>query len=67
MGPWEFLIAVCSGYIGLVVGFHVADRWAEGRKRDRRVEEWTRMVRKNYTKDWEARTQRVPVDEKTDN
>tara|TARA_B100001250_G_C19304239_1_gene573295 strand:- start:191 stop:385 length:195 start_codon:yes stop_codon:yes gene_type:complete len=62
MNPWEFLLAVCSGYLGLVVGFHFISRWAEGRRRDKRVEEWTRMVRKNYTKDWESQTMRDKID-----
>ena len=63
MGPWEFLIAVCSGYLGLVVGFALADRWAEGRRRDRRVEEWTRMIRENQARkrdehEWATKTWR---------
>ena len=53
MGPWEFLIAVCSGYLGLVVGFHIVDRRRSDRRRDRRIEEWTRMVRKEQTRKWE--------------
>jgi hypothetical protein len=67
MGPWEFVIAVCSGYIGLAIGFHFADRWVEGRRRDQRVEEWTQMIRENQTKGWESRTQRDPVSAKKDN
>ena len=39
--------------------FWVLDRWAEGRARDRRVEEWTRMVlEKQKKRDWATRTYR---------
>ena len=53
MGPWEFLIAICSGYIGLVIGFQLVDRRLSDRRRDRRIEEWTRMIRKNQTRKWD--------------
>jgi hypothetical protein len=42
---WEFLVAVTSGYVGLVVGYTALSRWTEGRRRDRRVKEWVQMVR----------------------
>ena len=60
MNPWEFLLAVCSGYLGLVVGFYIFDRIIEGRARDRRVKLWTEMVlRKQRTKKgWESQTMR---------
>ena len=53
MGPWEFLIAVCSGYLGLVVGWHLVDRQLSDRRRERRIAEWTRMVRANQTRKWD--------------
>ncbi len=60
MGPWEFVIAVCSGYIGLVVGFALAERWASDRRRDKRVEEWTRMIREKRKNgdEWASKTWR---------
>jgi len=60
MSPWEFLLAVCSGYLGLIVGFHVIDTIAENRARDRRVREWTAMIleKKKNKKDWQTQTLR---------
>ena len=60
MGPWEFLIAVCSGYLGLVVGWHIIDRQLSDRRRDRRIKEWTRMIREKRKNgdEWASKTWR---------
>ena len=61
MSPWVFLLSIVSAYVGLVIGFHFVDRWAESRARDRRIKEWNEMVRKNQEKkDWATRTYRDP-------
>jgi len=66
MDWWMFLVSVLSAYIGLVIGFHLVDRWAENRSRDRRVKEWVEMVKKQRAEKegWETRTIRDNWDEK---
>ena len=60
MAPWEFVLAVSSGFLGLLFGFKIIDRIFDNRRRDRRVEEWTRMVleKKREKKDWYTKTYR---------
>ena len=59
MNPWEFLLSIFAGFCSMLALFWVLDRWAEGRARDRRVEEWTRMVlEKQKKRDWATRTYR---------
>lgn len=60
MAPWEFVLAVFSGFFGLLIGFNIIDRIAENRRRDRRVAEWTRMVLEKQRKkeDWYTKTYR---------
>ena len=60
MAPWEFVLAVFSGFVGLLIGFNIIDRIAENRRRDRRVAEWTRMVleKQRAKEDWYTKTYR---------
>ena len=45
MSAWEFVCLMTGGYIAIVILFKVIDRWIEGRNRDKRVAEWTQMVK----------------------
>ncbi len=61
---WAFPIGVMAGYVGLVVGFYLLDRWRADRVRDKRVDEWVQMVREqrqersDSTDRWATRTWR---------
>ena len=45
MSAWEFVGLMTGGYIAIMILFKVIDSWVEGRSRDKRVAEWTQMVK----------------------
>lgn len=58
MAPWEFVLTVFSGYLGLLIGYKILDRVWENRRRERRVKLWTEMVleKRRTKKDWHSQT-----------
>lgn len=60
MGPWEFLAWVSGTWVVGYVLCAVWDRWQRDRARDRRVAEWTQMIREKREReeDWQSRTWR---------
>jgi len=64
MDWWMLPSGVMGGYVVLVVGFYLVDRWRRDRDRDKRVAEWISMVREQQREkrdaadDWATRTWR---------